>query len=265
VRRSPGNVPFLSRLSDAQAATGRFEEALATVKEAIRLNPRLDFLHLHLANTYKSVGRLDEARAEYEAAVALNPRMSPAWLALGELAKREGKNTEERRLLQRAVAAGTSSAAILSRLAQIELAAGESVAAERHGAEATTLVPEFGVGWWVWGEVAEKAGRRRNAIARYERALALGFGNARASLQLGRLLLTEGHTESARRHLAKAASVGGNSAAASEARRLLSNLPQWPRRSREIEVPPSLSLRSSPHWSPSRAAPRVGVGGEGHE
>jgi arylsulfatase A-like enzyme/Flp pilus assembly protein TadD len=223
VRRSPGNVPFLSRLSDVQAAIGRHDDAIATVKEAIALNPRLDFLHLHLANTYKSIGRLGEARAEYEAALALNPRMSQAWLALGELAKREGKLGEERRLLERGVAAGTSSAAILSRLAQIELASGETAAAERHGAEATSLVPEFGVGWWVWGEVAEKAGRRRDAIARYEKALALGFGDARASLRLGRLLVAEGRTDAARRHLAKAAS-GGNSPAATEARRLLSNL-----------------------------------------
>jgi predicted Zn-dependent protease len=224
VRRSPGNVPFLSRLSDVQAAIGRADDAIATVKEAISLNPRLDFLHLHLANTYKSVGRLGEARAEYEAALALNPRMSPAWLALGELAKRAGKLGEERRVLERGVAAGTSSAAILARLAQIETAAGELTLAERHGAEATTLVLEFGVGWWVWGEVAEKAGRRRDAITRYEKAVSLGFGNARAFLQLGRLLLAERRKDSARRYLAQAISTGGDSPAADEARRLLSTI-----------------------------------------
>ena len=225
VRRSPGNVPFLSRLSDAQAATGRVEDAVATVKEAITLNPRLDFLHLHLANTYKGMGRLAEARAEFEAAVALNPRMSAAWLALGELAKREGKNAEERRFLERAVGAGTASAAILARLAQIELATGETKSAEAHAAEATALVPEFGVGWWVWGEVAEKTGRRRDAITRYEKAVAAGFRDPRALLQLGRLLLAEGRTDAARRHLAQASSSGGRSPSGAEARRLLGTIP----------------------------------------
>jgi arylsulfatase A-like enzyme/predicted Zn-dependent protease len=224
VRRSPGNVPFLSRLSDVQAVLGRSEDALATVKEAIALNPRLDFLHLHLANTYKMLGRLPEARAEYEAALALNPRMSQAWLALGELAKRSGRGAEERRLLERAVAADTASTAVLSRLAQIETAAGELRSAESHAAEATSLVPEFAAGWWVFGEVAEKSGRRAEAITRYEKAIALGFGDARAHLALGRLLLAEGRVDAARDYLTRAATRGGDSPAAVEARRLLARV-----------------------------------------
>jgi len=225
-RRSPGNVPFLSRLSDAQAAVGLHDAAVATVKQAIALNPRLDFLHLHLANTYKRLGRLPEARAEYEAALLLNPRMAPAWLALGELAKRSGQSAEERRLLERAVESGTASAAILTRLAQIELAAGKTSAAEAHGAEAVGLMPEFGAGWWTWGEVAEKADRPRDAITRYEKAVATGFRDPRALLQLGRLLLAEGRTDSARRHLAEASSAGGASPVAAEARRLLATIPR---------------------------------------
>ena len=221
VRRSPGNVPFLSRLSDAQAVSGQHEAAVATVKQAIALNPRLDFLHLHLANTYKMISRLPEARAEYEAALALNPRMSQAWLALGELAQRSGRQEEERRLLKRAVDTGTSSAAILTRLAQIEMAAGELAAAESHGAEATSLLPEFAAGWWTWGEVAEKKQSRRDAIARYEKAVSLGFSDARAFLRLGRLLLAEGRTDAARRNLTRAASLGGESPSGLEARRLL--------------------------------------------
>lgn len=223
VRRSPDNVPFLSRLSDVQAVIGLHEAAVETVKQAIALNPRLDFLHLHLANTYKMIGRLPEARAEYEAALALNPRMSQAWLALGELAKRGGRQEEERRLLKRAVGTGTSSAAILTRLSQIEMAAGELAAAESHAAEATSLLPEFAAGWWTWGEVAEKKGRRREAIARYEKAVSLGFADARAFLRLGRLLLAEGRTDAARHALARAASLGGDSPSGLEARRLMAD------------------------------------------
>jgi tetratricopeptide (TPR) repeat protein len=225
VRRSPGNVPFLSRLADVQAVLGKSEDALATVKEAIGLNPRLDFLHLHLANTYKMLGRFPKARAEYQVALALNPRMSPAWLALGELAKRTGQAAEERRLLERAVAAGTSSAAILARLAQIETAASELDAAERHASEATSLVPEFAAGWWVAGDVAQKRNRPREAIERYEKAVSLGFGDARAYVELAKLLLAEKRTDAARRYLERAVTTGGSSPAAAEARRLLSGIP----------------------------------------
>ena len=223
VRRSPDNVPFLSRLSDVQAVLGQPDAAVATVRQAIVLNPRLDFLHLHLANTYKMIGRLPEARAEYEAALALNPRMPQAWLALAELANRAGKRDEERRILTRAVEAGTSSAAVLTRLAQIEAAAGELAAAESHGAQATALLPEFAAGWWTWGEVAEKRGRRGEAIARYEKAVSLGFEDARAYLRLGQLLLAEGRTDAARNALTRAASLGGDSPTGLEARRLLAS------------------------------------------
>ena len=225
VRRSPGNVPFLSRLSDVQAVFGKSEEAVATVKEAIELNPQLDFLHLHLGNTYKMLGRFDEARAEYRAALALNPRLSGAWLALGELAKRGANPAEEQRLLQAAVAAGTSSAAILARLAQIEMAAGDLPSAERHAVEGTSLVPEFGAGWWIAGDVAQKSNRPVEAVRRYEKAVAVGFGDARAYLELGRLLLVQKRPEPARRYLERAVASGGASPAAIEARRLLSNLP----------------------------------------
>ena len=222
VRRSPGNVPFLARLSDAYSVVGRADDAVATLREAITLNPRLDFLHLHLANTYKLLGRLPQARAEFQAAIALNPRLSPAWLGLGELAKRTGQPAEERRLLERAVAAGTSSAAILARLAQIEAAAGEWKIAESHALEATSLMPEFAAGWWISGDVAEKSGRRKEAIARYEKAVALGFGDARAYLELGRLLLAEGRLDAGREYLTRAAAAGGDARAAAEARRILS-------------------------------------------
>jgi len=221
VRRSPGNVPFLSRLGEAQAALGRTDAAVETLRRAISLNPRLDFLHLQLANTYVAAGRVGEARAEYEAALALNPRLAKAWLSLGEIANRSGSSAEERALMKRAVDAGTSSAAILARLAQIETASGELEAAEAHAAESTDLLPEFAAGWWTWGEVAEKRGRRREAIERYEKALSLGFQDARAWLRLGGLQLADGRTDAARRTLTRAASLGGDSAVGAEARRLL--------------------------------------------
>jgi tetratricopeptide (TPR) repeat protein len=83
VRRSPGNVPFLTRLASAQSAAGRAEAGVATLKHAVGLNPRLDFLHAHLADAYLDLGRVAEARAEYELALQINPRFARAWLGPG--------------------------------------------------------------------------------------------------------------------------------------------------------------------------------------
>jgi choline-sulfatase len=184
VRRSPGNVPFLSRLAEAQAASGRREAAVATWKHAASLNPGLDFLHLALAEALAGLGRSPEARAEYDLALKLNPRMAKAWMGLAEIVMRSGPPGEELRVLRQGEAAGTESGAILSRLAQLEIAAGDLAAAEAHAARATRLVPEFGPAWWLWGEVAEKRGQVREAVARYEKAVALGVADPRALARL---------------------------------------------------------------------------------
>ena len=223
VGRSPGNVPFLARLAEAQAAAGRREAGVATLKHAIGLNPRLDFLHLHLADAYFELGRLEDARAEYELVATLDPRSAAAWMGLAAIAQRAGKPVEERAILDRAVREGTRSGAVFARLAQVELAAGALAPAEANGRRATDLVPEFAAAWWVWGEVAEKAGRTADAVDRFSTAIDRGLGSARASLHLGRLLAGLGRANDARVHLTRAAQ-DGSSPAAVEARRLLDTL-----------------------------------------
>ena len=94
VKASPGNVPFLVRLAEAQAAAGEVGAAIETVGDALALNPGLDFLHLQLARLLTRAGRIEEARASYRAALALNPRLAPAWLGLAELAAKSGGTPE---------------------------------------------------------------------------------------------------------------------------------------------------------------------------
>ena len=221
VGRSAGNVPFLARLGEAQVSIGETEAGLATFRQAIALNPQLDFLHAHLAQLYAAAGRRKEARAEYEAALALNPRSAPAWLGLAEIASREGPAGEELRFLRRGEAAGANSAAIFARLAQIELPAGDLAGARRHAEAAVRLAPGFAAAWWVAGEVAEKDGRAAQALERFEKALALGLEDPRALVKAGRLLIEAGRPDAARPYLRRAIAVGAGSPSAEDARRLL--------------------------------------------
>jgi tetratricopeptide (TPR) repeat protein len=223
VSKNPGNVPFLTRLAEAQAAAGRREAGVATLKHAVGLNPRLDFLHLHLAEAYFALGRIEEARAEYELTTTLDPRSAGAWMGLAAIASRAGKAAEERAILERAVSAGTRSGAVFARLAQVELAAGAVAQAERNGRQATDLVPEFAAAWWVWGETAEKAGRPKDAVDRFTTAIERGLDSPRAALHLGRLLAAQGRGTAARPYLQRAAQSGAPADAA-EARRLLDSL-----------------------------------------
>ena len=220
VRRSPGNVPFLTRLAEAEVAAGDTQAGLEAIREAVALNPWLDLLHTSAGNLYAKAGRTREAREEFRAALALNPRSATAWLGLAQIAARETPG-EERTILREAQAAGTRSAAILARLAQLELSSGDLDDARRHAEESVSLLPDIAATWWVAGEVAEKQGRSSAALESYEKAVALGLSDPRAWLRLGKLQRESGRTADARRSFQRAADLGGRSAAGEDARRLL--------------------------------------------
>ena len=223
VRKSPGNVPFLVRLSEAELAAGRSVEALATVQEAIARNPKLDFLHAQAARVHAAARRYGEARSEWEATLALNPRYVRAWLGLAEIAAASGPPAEEAAILERAEAAGVRSAAVLVRLSQIELAEGRLDAAGRHAEEAVRLMPEVGAAWWAAGEVEEKEGHRSAALDRFETAARLGYGDPSDLVRLGKLLLETGRAADGQAYLRRAIALGPKTPSAEDARRLLEN------------------------------------------
>jgi predicted Zn-dependent protease len=224
VRRSPGNIPFLTQLGAAELAAGDADAALAAYRRAVSLNPQLDFLHLNLGRAYLELGRAEEARRELEVTLEINRRAAEAWLGLGELAHRAGESAEERRLLLEAVAAGTASALIRTRLGQIEMAGGDLAAADSHLRIAAGLVPDLAFTWLLWGDLAEARRRPTEALLRYRKAAAIEPASAVILLRLGRLELRTGAAAEGRRHLERAAALAPGSPEGREARRLLQGL-----------------------------------------
>lgn len=223
-RHSPGNVPFLTQLARAQLGDGKGDAALATYRQALALNPALEFLHLNLADAYRALQRSREAREEYEAALRLDPRCAAAWLRLAELAAGEGHAEAASSLLRRAAEAGTDSAVVFTRLAELEIAAGLFAAAGKDLDRATRIAPGWVPAWLRWGELAEQEGRGDEAVARYLRGEAADGRNADACLHLGRLLLRRGERALARRYLDRALTLDPGSPAGREARHLLEGL-----------------------------------------
>jgi TolB-like protein/predicted Zn-dependent protease len=60
--------------------TGRYEEALATLKKSLTRDPDFQFTHLQLAAIYSESGREDEARAEAAEVLRINPNFSLEFL-----------------------------------------------------------------------------------------------------------------------------------------------------------------------------------------
>ncbi|HEX5717905.1 MAG TPA: sulfatase-like hydrolase/transferase [Thermoanaerobaculia bacterium] len=224
VRRSPGNIPFLTALATAQLAggdTGGADAAIATYRRAAQENPRLDFLHENLADAYARLGRVEEARKEYELTLELNPRFAAAWWGLADLAQKAGKPAEVRRLLTEAVNAGTESVSILVRLAEVEAKAGDAAASERRFRQAVELAPAWVPAWLVWGQLAENQGQLDRALERYLKAAEVGPGQPAPLLGAGRVLQKKGDRQGARQYLERVIAVAPGSAEAREARRLL--------------------------------------------
>ncbi|HBL16396.1 MAG: hypothetical protein A2X36_02700 [Elusimicrobia bacterium GWA2_69_24] len=70
VQANPGSARFLSHLGVSLALGGRKDEAVRTLREALRLDPRLVDASLTLSGLLSGMGKSGEALAVYEAALA---------------------------------------------------------------------------------------------------------------------------------------------------------------------------------------------------
>ncbi len=223
-RRSPGNVPFLSHLAGAQRAAGRGDLAVATYRRALERNPALEFLHADLADALAALGRWEEARTEYDRALELNPRFARAWLGSAEAAMRRGQGEAEREILLQAVAAGTRSAAVHARLAQLDAAAGRFGAAREHLERAAEMLPGWVTLWMLRGDLEERQDRDGDALAMYLRAIEADPEDPAPLLRATRLLAESGRSQEAAALLRRAAARAPTSPAGLEAARLLEQL-----------------------------------------
>jgi adenylate cyclase len=81
-RLSPLMPPtLLGAIAEAQLLAGANEEAIATSKEMIKLQPNVAFPHIILAAVHSALGRLEEARSEAAEVLRLAPGFTvSAWL-----------------------------------------------------------------------------------------------------------------------------------------------------------------------------------------
>ena len=74
----PTRIDAYVRLGDLYGASGRFDEALTKVNEALKVNPRALPAQMLLGMIYERKGEIAKAQEAYEKVLALNPRFAPA-------------------------------------------------------------------------------------------------------------------------------------------------------------------------------------------
>lgn len=82
-QNSPSAIDAANYMADAYLKLDDTEGAIKAYKEAIRLNPYRDDVHIKLGNLYFSDERYQEAKLEYQEAVKINP-ISNNYFSLGQ-------------------------------------------------------------------------------------------------------------------------------------------------------------------------------------
>jgi tetratricopeptide (TPR) repeat protein len=102
VRLKPDYALAHFKLGNAYMQMRRAPEAIQSFKEAIRLEPKMDGAHNNLGNVYLAVGRLDQAAEAYKEAARINPAAGAPHLNLGMTYMRMGRDEEAAESLREA-------------------------------------------------------------------------------------------------------------------------------------------------------------------
>ncbi len=139
----PYSTPFRYRVAVTLFQLNRPREAIETLQEACRINPKDGEAHYQLGLAWNETGDIQRARQELEAAVQANPRLAPAWYNLGLAQNALGESTAAIGSLQRGESADPHDARIPYARATIHARLGERNAAIVAAHKALEIDPNY--------------------------------------------------------------------------------------------------------------------------
>ncbi|OGA49728.1 MAG: hypothetical protein A3G25_05310 [Betaproteobacteria bacterium RIFCSPLOWO2_12_FULL_63_13] len=158
------NEPFIPNIiGAANAAMGRFKEAVVSYNKALKLKPDYAEAHNNLGNALKNLGQLDDAAGSYRRALRIRPHYAKAYSNLG---------------------------VAMSDLRQLD----EAVASYRR---ALQIKPDLAEAHSNLGDALRDLGQLDDAVASYRRALQIKPDLAEAHSNLGHALSELGQLDDA--------------------------------------------------------------------
>jgi tetratricopeptide (TPR) repeat protein len=189
--------------------SGRLEEAEATYRAAIAADSRReasglpDALHL-LGLLMHQTGRNDEALALIGDALRIDPNFPQAWNHLGLVHEMEKRHAESSRAFGRALALTPAYPEALTHLGLVHQLGARVSEAMRLHRRAITLQPDHPPAHANLGHACELSGQTMEATGHYRRALALQPASAEANNNLATMATQAGRLEEAKSHLRRA-------------------------------------------------------------
>jgi tetratricopeptide (TPR) repeat protein len=152
-------------------STGRAAGALPFLERAVRLDPSLERAWFNLGKALATLGRGLDADAAFEKSFALSPERKD--MAIAAEHQREGRLEEAERLYRRVLHGNPRNVDALRLLAQIASGAGHVEDAESMLLEALRLAPDYLLAILDLGRLYKEEDRFAEAIASFDRAIAL--------------------------------------------------------------------------------------------
>ena len=186
-----------NNLGTAFQALGELDDAVASYRMAIASDPTSAYFHFNLANALNDQKRLPEAIVAYNSALSLKPDFAVAHYNLGNALKDQGRLPEANACYSRALALKPEYAHAHNNQGWVLQALGRFDDAIGSYRKAISLAPSLSASHHNLGTALAGRGRLEEAAAAYRRALALRPDLAQAHNDLGNALRQLGDVDGA--------------------------------------------------------------------
>lgn len=205
LHRDPNNLAALVELASAYDLQGKTEEGVTVVQQGLGLDPNNPRLHLQLAGFEAERGNREQAVRLCDAALELDPRFIEAKIQKGIYLHQMRDFSASQEVLEKALEEHPDHPRLNAFYARIvEVRAGELEAARSRLEAALARDPYLVAGYRILGEVLNRLGDARGAVAVYQAGLEHTPDDPELHARLGLLLADLGGGAETERHLNEA-------------------------------------------------------------
>jgi arylsulfatase A-like enzyme/Tfp pilus assembly protein PilF len=174
-------------LGNLYVKENRQEEAIPCFQRVLALKPDYEMAIVNMANAYRHIGKEEEALVGYRRYLELDPRSAQVRYQTAQILIDRGELDEAAGMLRAALETEPKLAAARNALGVIALRTGDPRAAEREIRAAIDQRPDVRLAHFNLALLAEERGDLQTALAEYRREIELHPTSYKAQFNLGRL------------------------------------------------------------------------------
>lgn len=181
----PKNRKILAKYSDVLIFAGRYKDAIAVAKQALRIEERDVDAMLQIGKANLRLGRVELAQSVFDRVTEMDPEQAEVYYLLAQIQRDQGFDQMAIDSLKKAVEKRPTYVEAMNNLAALYLLSGNYEEAERQLAQAIEIAPSWSVLHLNYGNALRGAGRWSEAKEELNRARQLDPSQNGVLLNLG--------------------------------------------------------------------------------